>query len=145
MTVEETAEILTIIKAGLPNAYLKLTEADARAMVMLWAEMFANSPKDLVMAAAKTYVWNDKTGRFPTPGALRDEMEKIERVINQCAYGSTLWEYMGTSANKFPPVVQQYMEREYRQKHLEIYGREFTGQIEKQMAYMRQLEAGTTD
>ena len=28
MTVEETAEVLTIIKAGLPNAYLKLTDAE---------------------------------------------------------------------------------------------------------------------
>ena len=141
MTVEETAEVLAIIKAGIPNAYLKLTDADASAMVMLWAEMFANCDKELVMAAAKTYVFNDKTGRFPAPGALREEMENIRKTVSFCAYGYTLWEYMGEAANKYPPAVQQYMEREYRQRHKQLYGREFTGQIEKQMAH-RQLEAG---
>lgn len=143
MTVEETAEVLTVIRAGIPNAYLKLTDADAKAMVMLWAEMFVEQPKDLVMAAAKTYIWNDKSGKFPAPGALREEMETIQNIIRQCSYGSTLYEYMGNAADRFPPAAKQYMETQYRAKHKQLFGKEFAGQIERQMEHMRQLSAGS--
>jgi len=142
MNREETAEVLAIIKAGIPNAYLKLTDADAAAMVMLWTEMFGSAPKDLVMAAAKTYVWNDKTGKFPAPGALREEMGAIRDAIDFCARGFTLWEHMGDGADRFPPAVQTYIEREYREESRRVYGREFVGQIERITGGM-QLEAGS--
>lgn len=142
MTVEETAEVLAIIRAGIPNAYLKLTDADAKAMVMLWAEMFADYQQDLVMAAAKTYIWNDKSGKFPTPGALREEMTTIQNIIQQCAYGMTLYEHMGKRADRFPPAARQYMETQYRAKHKQLFGREFVGQIERQMKYTHLLQDG---
>ena len=40
MTELEALDVLMVLRAGLPNAYLKLTEADTAAMVSLWAEMW---------------------------------------------------------------------------------------------------------
>lgn len=100
MTKEETGQVLFILKAGLPNAYLKITEADANAMVALWYEMFQQYDGELVMAAAKTYIFNDTTGKFPGPGALRKEMDAIWKVIQQCAYGRTLMEYSAAAADR---------------------------------------------
>lgn len=138
MTVEETAEVLAVIKAGIPNAYLKLTDADTSAMVMLWAEMFSGYSKDMFMAAAKTYIWSDTSGRFPSPGAIREHMSEIEKQIETCGtYGYTLAE-CGIDKDKYPPAVTGFIEREYRKRYKQLTGRDFVGQIERML-----LSSGT--
>lgn len=140
MTVEDMMDVLAVIRAGMPNAYLNMTEADAMAMANVWAEMFADYPADLVMAAAKTFLWNDTTGRFPSPGAIRSEMEKIMQVVKQCAYGYSISEYMGAAADRFPRPVRAYMESLYRKKHQELYGYQWTSQQEKARIHMERLK-----
>lgn len=143
MTEVEALDVLMVLRAGLPNAYLKLTEADTAAMVALWAEMFRDYPVALVTAAAKTYIWNDKTGRFPSPGAIREEMSEIQRVVKQCAFGSTIQEYMGAASERFPAGVRDYIDQAYRQRHMELYGCQFTSQAEKFEAHRaRELTDG---
>lgn len=143
MTELEALDVLMVLRAGLPSAYLKLTEADTAAMVALWAELFAEYPGPMVAAAAKTYIWNDQSGRFPAPGAIRTEIEDIQRVVIQCSFGSTVQEYMGASAQKFPPSVRAYIDGEARRKFQEIYGRPFVSQAEKIAASrMRALAEG---
>ena len=143
MTELEALDVLMVLRAGLPNAYLKLTEADTAAMVSLWAEMFAEYPGDLVAAAAKTYIWNEKSGRFPSPAAIRDEIDYIRRVVNQCAFGATLQEYMGEASKRFPAPVRAYIDGAARQRHQELYGRPFTSQAERLEAHrMRALAGG---
>lgn len=109
MTEHETAKVLAVIRAGLPNAFLKLSDADAKAMIALWAEMFMNYPSELVLAAAKTYIWRDTTGRFPTIGIIRELMEDIGRTIAQCSYGRSLYEYCGAAADRYLAAVQAYI------------------------------------
>lgn len=135
MTELEALDILMVLRAGLPSAYLKLTEADTAAMVALWAEMFRDHPGDLVSAAAKTYIWNSKDGRFPAPGAIREEIEAIQRVVTQCAYGSTIQEYMGEASKRFPPPVRDYIDASASQRYTQLYGRPFTSQAQKIKAY----------
>ena len=142
MTELEALDVLMVLRAGLPSAYLKLTEADTAAMVALWAEMFTEYPGDLVAAAAKTYIWNTKDGRFPSPSAIREEIEKIQRVIAQCAYGSTIQEYMGEASKRFPAPVRAYIDSAASQKHLELYGTQFTSQQQKMENHRMRLLAG---
>lgn len=104
-------DTLMVLRAGLPGAYLKLTEADTAAMVALWAELFADYPGDLVVAAAKTYIWQAKDGRFPGPGAIREMADTIQNIARDYSYWDTsLYEYMGESTKKFPPSVRRYIE-----------------------------------
>lgn len=131
MTNLEALDVLMVLRAGLPGAYLKLTEADTAAMVSLWAEMFADYPGDMVAAAAKTYIWNDKTGRFPTPGTIREEIESIQKVTSRCAHGITVQEYMGEASKRFPPPVIAYIGEAASQRHMELYGAPLNTQAEK--------------
>ena len=141
MTELEALDVLMVLRAGLPSAYLKLTEADTAAMVALWAEMFSDYPGELVAAAAKTYIWNTRERTFPTPGAIRDVIDDIQRVTTQCAYGSTLREYLGASADKFPAPVREYIDRTARATYEQRTGMIFTSQAEK-LAARRAILAG---
>lgn len=106
MTPAETFDVLMYLRAGLPNAFLKLTEADTDAMVALWAEMFCEYPAGDVMAAAKTYIWQDTTGRFPVPGNIRQILEGVQEAIEHYAYGT---EYLAGDGKKYPPYVRSYI------------------------------------
>lgn len=143
MTEKEIGDVLFILRVGLPGAYLNLTPADTAAMVALWHEMFRDSPAGLVAAAAKTYIWRSDAGRFPTPGNLRKEMEQIQRAIDQCAYGSTLQEYMGgAAAEKFPPTVCDFINTAAAEKYEQRTGQKFTSQAQKLQMFRMQLTAG---
>ena len=142
MTEKEIGDVLFILRAGLPGAYLNLTPADTAAMVTLWHEMFQDSPAGLVAAAAKTYIWRSDNGRFPTPGILRREMEQIQRVVDQCAYGSTLQEYMGPASEKFPPPVRDFINAAAAEQYERRTGRIFASQTQRLEAQRRQLAAG---
>lgn len=105
MTGAEAIDVLMLLRAGLPNAYLKLSEADTDAMVALWAEMFRDYPAGDVMAAAKTYIWQDTSGRFPSPGGIRQIIDSIQEAASEYSYGT---EYM-TNERQYPPVVREYI------------------------------------
>ena len=142
MTKAETGDVLFILRAGLSGAYLHLSQADTAAMVTLWHEMFRDSPAGLVAAAAKSYIWKNETGRFPTPGQIRREMEEIQRAVDQCAYGSTLQEYMGPAAEKFPPPVRDFINASAAEQYERRTGRIFAPQTQRLEAQIRQLAAG---
>ena len=103
-------DTLMVLRAGLPGAYLRITEADTAAMVSLWTELFADYPGDLVIAAAKTYIWKNQDGRFPGPGSIREMADTIQIIVQNCSYWDSLQEYMGDSTKNFPPSVRRYIE-----------------------------------
>lgn len=131
MNQAEAAKLLAIIRAGLPNAYLRLTPADAEAMTALWAALFADYDAELVTAAATAYIWNDDTGKFPPPGAIRKWIVDIEAVTKQCAYGYTVREYVGAASEKYPPGVRDYIENKAKADYLLRTGMPWTSQAEK--------------
>lgn len=147
MNQAETAKLLAIIRAGLPNAYLRLTPADAEAMTALWAALFADYDADLVTAAATAYIWNDETGKFPPPGAIRKWIVDIEAVTKQCSYGYTLREYVGAAGEKYPPGVRDYIESRAKAAYEKNTGLPWTTQAEKLRKYHAMMLAersGTT-
>lgn len=142
MNTMETAQVLAVIRAGMPGAFIKLTDTDIDAMINMWAEMFADYPQGLVLAAAKTYIWNEQMGRFPSPGAIRKEMQGISKVIQECAYGQSLYEYMRTEAEHYPTQVQAYIDCEARKRHLELFGKTWSSQAEQLGAHIARLQHG---
>lgn len=138
MTKTEMAKVLAIIRAGIPTAYLRLTQTDAEAMAELWAALFAECDADMVTAAATAYIWNDETGKFPPPGAIRKWIVDIEAMVENCSFGYTVREYAGPEADRFPPGVRDYIER----KAKEIGRMPWRSQTERMRSRMTMMLAG---
>lgn len=111
MTVNETIEVLKILRAGMPGAFLRLTEADAAAMVSLWADMFQDFPAEAVLAGVQTYLWRDTGGRFPSPGAIRQCMQEVAEATTQIRPGLTIREALGKDTDRFPQSARRYIMR----------------------------------
>ena len=118
MTLEETVDVLNIIKLAYPNFYgtKGAADLDKREICKLWATMFAEDDFDSVLAAVKTYIATDTTGFGPTVGQLkdlerrlthRDAMTEAEawglvsKAISNGLYGA------GEEFAKLPPLLQR--------------------------------------
>ena len=77
MTKTDTVKIFAILKVNYSNFFKNLTEIEAKAMVELWAEMFADEPAQLVSAAVKSYIATDISGYPPNVGAIKENVRKL--------------------------------------------------------------------
>lgn len=68
-------------------------------------------------------------------------MDKIVQVINQCAHGYSVTEYMGATAERYPRPVRSYMESRYRRRHQEIYGCPWTSRQEKARLSLERIKS----
>ena len=142
MTPSETFDVLMYLRAGMPNAFLKLTEADTDAMVALWAEMFRDYPGGDVMAAAKTYIWRDTTQRFPGPGNIRPILEEVQEAIDHYSCGI---EYLGASSAKYPSNVREYIIARAKERYESRTGLPFRSPTERlALLNQRMLTDGRT-
>lgn len=116
MNVTETLKIFAVIKANYSPFFKSVTKIDAEAMVNLWAEMFAETPYEVVGAAVKAYIATDTDGYPPNVGKIKElirrltqteeltEQEAIRLILNACAnsnYNSH------KEFEKLPPVLQR--------------------------------------
>lgn len=127
MTPVEAFDVLMLLRVGLPNAYLKLTEADTDAMVTLWAEMFRDYPAGDVMAAAQAYIWQDTTGRFPSPGIIHQILDGVQEAISHYSCGA---DYL-LDWKKYPPPARDYIEAKGRAEYEKRTGLPFRPYIER--------------
>lgn len=109
MTIEETGKIFRIIKAAYKN-----WGADKDTMI-LWAQLFADDPVEVVAAAVKSFIVSDEKGFAPAVGQIKgiiakaqcDDMGEIEawdriyKAISNGKYGS----YEEFEA--LPPILQK--------------------------------------
>lgn len=79
MTRAETLAVMSILKAAYPAYYRGMKRKDAEAVVNLWAEMLADYPADLVVAAVKTHIASDRKGFPPHIGAIIAAIGEISR------------------------------------------------------------------
>lgn len=135
MTGAEALDVLMLLRVGLPNAYLKLSEADTDAMVALWAEMFRDYPAGDVMAAAKTYIWRDTIGRFPSPGGIRQIIDSIQDAASNYSYGT---EYLD-NVKQYPPFVRDYIAARGREEYEKRTGLPFRPYIERLVENSRRM------
>ena len=77
MTRQETGVIMDILSAAYPKFYAGREAPDPRAVVNLWAEMFAEDPVQLVAAAVKALIATDGRGFPPHIGAVKAKLRQI--------------------------------------------------------------------
>lgn len=77
MTYDETLKVFAVLKANYSNFFKNLSRIDAEAQVALWAEMFADTPYEMVGMAVKTYIATDVEGYPPNVGRIKRELMKL--------------------------------------------------------------------
>ena len=80
MNENDTIRLLAILKAAYPHSFRDMTKEDARAMLVLWQRMFAQDNPDEVFAAVDALIATRTVGYSPTPGEVKEQMQKLRKV-----------------------------------------------------------------
>ena len=116
MNITETLKIFSVIKANYGNFFKNMPKVDAEAMVNLWAEMFQDTPYELVGAAVKAYIATDTDGYPPNVGKIKEMIRKLtqqEEMTEQEAVRLILRACSNSTYNsqsefeKLPPVLKR--------------------------------------
>ena len=83
MNVNETLKILSVLKANYPNFYKGMSKIDAEAQVILWSEMFEDTPYELVGVAVKSYIATDVNGYPPNIGKIKEHIKSLSQSDNE--------------------------------------------------------------
>lgn len=81
MTLEETAEMMAILRAAYPRFYVNMSQADAMAAVKLWHGFFSDDDKDAVNDAIKAFIANDVKGFPPVIGQIREKLDLMNQAV----------------------------------------------------------------
>ena len=92
MTKREIAEMLTVIQANYPDTAKGQSDAAFKSKVTLWYEFFQNYPKELVHAAAMSFIANDTKGFMPNIGQINDYIQKLRGQENMTE--GEAWSYV---------------------------------------------------
>ena len=79
MTKREVAELMTILQANYPDSFRGLSDAAFGARVSLWHDFFGDHPKEIVYAAAKSFMATDAKGFMPNVGQINDHIHRMRR------------------------------------------------------------------
>ena len=116
MTYDETLKIFAVLKANYSNFYKNMSRIDAEAQVSLWAEMFEDTPYEVVGMAVKAFIATDVEGYPPNVGRIKQEIRKLsekEQMTEQEAISlimkATKNGLYGADKEyeKLPPVLQR--------------------------------------
>jgi len=111
MTKNEAAVIMAILRVAFPAFYRNSTEADAKASINLWYDMFKDDPAELVEAAVKSIIATKIEGYPPTIGAVKEKIREIQNpnamtaqdawaIVSKAAAGNMQWEDLPRSIQK---------------------------------------------
>ena len=84
MTKREVAELMTILQANYPDSFRGLSDAAFGARVSLWHDFFGDHPKEIVYAAAKSFMATDTKGFMPNVGQINDHIRGVI-ALRSCA------------------------------------------------------------
>lgn len=80
MTVNETVEVLKILKATYPEYYRNLSKNEANDMINMWTWAFAETDVKDVLKALKAFIKTDIKGFPPKPGQLNEHIRKLNNI-----------------------------------------------------------------
>lgn len=116
MTYDETLKIFAVLKANYSNFFKNMTRIDAEAQVSLWAEMFEDTPYEMVGLAVKSYIATDVDGYPPNVGRIKKEIARLtekEQMTEQEAISLIMKATRNglyrakEEYEKLPPVLQR--------------------------------------
>ena len=163
MTQQETAQVLTLLRAAYPAFYRKTTAQEAEIAVRLWAEMFAEDDYGIVQYALKQLI-ADHSGYPPDIAALKTKIKEVIQAATGAPTHEDLWQLLKSASQnsrygyeeeyaKLPPVLQRFLGSAYALHDLAdmdlqtintVYHGQFLKQIptiESRMAYEASLPA----
>lgn len=115
MTKREIAEMLTVMQTNCPDTS-RMSDAAFQTKVGLWHEFFGEYPKEIVYAAAKSFMATDTKGFMPNVGQINEHihrMKKTEDMTPAEAWGIVYKAICNSAYNaveefaKLPPECQR--------------------------------------
>lgn len=76
MTDKEIATVLGIIKTAYPRFYMNITKDEALNVMLVWKEMFADVPLEILTTAVKSLI-----SHFKYPPSIADIREEIAKIV----------------------------------------------------------------
>lgn len=155
MTMEETSQMLTLLKVAYPNFYRNISQRDAVATLELWSEMFAEEDVNVVKYALKSLI-TTHTGFPPDIAEVKNQIrllvqtatgeptdEELWRIFRRAVCDGTYGAKEGFA--KLPPVLQRYCGspatlRELAQSDEKTLDTVVHGQFLKQITGLRQRQ-----
>ena len=82
MKLEETRQILSILKTNYPQSFRNWDIKQSQDFLNLWAEAFKDEPVGLVATAVKSIIYSDTREFAPNIGQVKAMIHKISTVNN---------------------------------------------------------------
>ena len=79
MTKREIAELMTIMQANYPDSFRGMSDSVVGAKIALWHDVFKDYPKEVVQAAAKSFMVTDTKGFMPNVGQIMEHIQRMKR------------------------------------------------------------------
>lgn len=78
MNIEQTAMVLSVLKAAYPHAFKDMSKKDGEAMLNLWAGMFAEDSYAEVNSAVGALIATRTAGYSPTVGEVKEQLHRLK-------------------------------------------------------------------
>lgn len=82
MTVQETRDILTVLKTNYPNSFKNMSKEQSYSYLDLWATAFANDNKQDVINAVKEIIYTDTREFAPNIAQVKARMKPTMLLEN---------------------------------------------------------------
>lgn len=119
MTLEETRNVLHILKINYPQSFRSYTSSDSNEFLQLWYEAFKNIPVQIVMKAVKAIIYEDTREYAPNIGQVNAKIKKMlttnseieavkawDDVLTYChKYGGELYDHY----HELPETTRQIL------------------------------------
>ena len=83
MTVQETRDILTVLKTNYPNSFKNMSKEQSYSYLDLWATAFANDNKQDVINAVKEIIYTDPREFAPNIAQVKARMKPTMLLSNE--------------------------------------------------------------
>lgn len=112
MTLDETTDILGMLKANYPGSFRNMTGREGQDMLNLWADAFKNIPFQLVKVAVTSVIMEDTREFAPNIGQVNARIKDLllpdtEREV------TAAWE-------KVIRFIRNYHQEDYREHYEEL-------------------------
>ena len=155
MTIDETLQILSLLRASYPLFYSKFKKAELESIASLWAEMFEHDDFNITKYALKELIATH-TGFPPDIAALKNKIKEIVSAATEEPTNEELWQKLKKAAgngyygaqkefDNLPPVLQRYLGspnalRELAMVEVDTLNTVVHGQFLKQIGIIKERE-----
>lgn len=116
MTKREIAELMTIMQANYPDSFRGMSDSVVGAKIALWHDMFKDYPKEVVQAAAKSFMATDTKGFMPNVGQIMEHIQRMKKreemtpaeawaIVSKALRNSAYW--ADEEFEKLPPEIKR--------------------------------------